>query len=283
MTKKETQEIKLKRLLNKKAKLIVEISLCIKELKAIYFKNYKGSQICLENFYEYLLKEFSITRRQGHDYLKLASAKEIHVLKVAPSSLIYLAYQDKKSREKVISSKDKNLTLKKIKNMTKGKEPSSYSSSWDTPKDFFDEVSKYNSWEFDLDPCSSTNNLKIRNILTKEQDGLETPWKGKLAWVNPPFDQNRKWLEKAVSSSVDSVFLLPVRTDTAWFHEIVLKKAYKIIFIKSRIAFLKDGKKMANTPFALMLVEFKKSYKGKVKFESYERSFITKQNLKLVS
>lgn len=51
-----------------------------------------------------------------------------------------------------------------------------------------------------------------------------------------------------------AVFLLPARTDTRWFHEIVLPLAKEIRFIKGRLKF--SGAKW-NAPFPSMLVVFR--------------------------
>ncbi len=50
------------------------------------------------------------------------------------------------------------------------------------------------------------------------------------------------------------ILLIPARTDTTWFHDIIMKHNYKIKFIKGRLKF-NDSKDSA--PFPSMLVEFK--------------------------
>jgi len=44
-------------------------------------------------------------------------------------------------------------------------------------------------------------------------------------FCNPPWDKIMPWVEKAFASKALTVFLLPARTDTAWFH---LLKALRI-------------------------------------------------------
>jgi len=53
-----------------------------------------------------------------------------------------------------------------------------------------------------------------------------------------------------------AVFLVPARTDTKWFHDLVLPKAKEIRFIRGRLRF-GDGKNPA--PFPSMVVIFEKS------------------------
>ena len=51
-----------------------------------------------------------------------------------------------------------------------------------------------------------------------------------------------------------AVFLIPARTDTRWFHDIVLPKAKEIRFIKGRLKF---GDAVNSAPFPSMIVVFK--------------------------
>lgn len=75
--------------------------------------------------------------------------------------------------------------------------------------------------------------------------------------MNPPYGREIiKWVRKAhieVSTGrCKVVALLPARTDTKWFHELILAK-YEIEFIKGRLKF-SDSKNSA--PFPSMIVVF---------------------------
>ncbi len=72
-------------------------------------------------------------------------------------------------------------------------------------------------------------------------NGLYGDWK-KYNFVNPPFEI--RTLEKFVKKAVDqalkgmvSILLLPAKTDQAWFHEIILKNHYEILWIRKRLKF----------------------------------------------
>jgi len=46
------------------------------------------------------------------------------------------------------------------------------------------------------------------------------------------------------------VLLIPSRTCTSWFHDIILKNDYEVRFLKGRLRFLDiDGKKQNPAPF----------------------------------
>ena len=115
---------------------------------------------------------------------------------------------------------------------------------WATPQGVYEQLNR--EFCFDFDPCP----------LTGGSDGLArllTPWAGKRVFCNPPYGPNlRPWLERALEASL-AVYLIPARTDTRWFHELVLPLAKEIRFIKGRLKF---GDAKFNAPFPSMIVVF---------------------------
>jgi len=117
-----------------------------------------------------------------------------------------------------------------------------------------------------LDAAASKSNTKAPLYFdgTPDCDGLVNPWKGDV-WVNPPYGREIPlWLEKAAKEiqreEVNQILvLIPARTDTKWFHEIIMPHAYLVYLIKGRFNHIhpssKDG---ANAPFPSMLVKFRK-------------------------
>lgn len=89
--------------------------------------------------------------------------------------------------------------------------------------------------EFDLDPCSPVNRPwdTARTHYTIEDDGLSKPWHGRV-WCNPPFGREAvKWLRRMVKHG-NGVALIPARTETAMFFEVVWGVAHSVLFIKGR-------------------------------------------------
>ncbi len=115
--------------------------------------------------------------------------------------------------------------------------PALYSSlqdHWRTPVSLFQALDS--EFNFDLDPCpiNGTN-------------GLVIPWAGRRIFCNPPYGPEvRQWLGRAHEADL-AVYLLPARTDTIWFHEVVLPGAAEIRFLKGRLRF-GDGKGRATFP-----------------------------------
>lgn len=125
---------------------------------------------------------------------------------------------------------------------------------WATPQVFFDELDE--KYKFSLDVCATSENTKCGSFFNPELDGLEQEWTG-VCWMNPPYGREiGKWVRKAhIEASTGRckvVALLPARTDTKWFHELILGK-YEIEFIKGRLRF--SGSKNS-APFPSMLVFF---------------------------
>ena len=117
------------------------------------------------------------------------------------------------------------------------------------------------SWIPNLDAAASVRNTKAPHFYSKTDDGLSKAWYGNV-WLNPPFGTEiGSWLEKCAEEIktnplVKSIYvLIPARTDTKWFHEIVVPTATRIYLIKGRFNFRFDAAIAgANAPFPSMLV-----------------------------
>lgn len=130
---------------------------------------------------------------------------------------------------------------------------SSATDEWETPKDLFSKLDTV--YHFDLDVCATKENAKCARYFTREQDALEQEWKG-MCWMNPPHGrQIGKWMKKAYESAqagATVVCLVPARTDTAWWHDYVMRGG-SIHFIRGRLRF---GGAKENAPFPSAVVVF---------------------------
>jgi len=95
--------------------------------------------------------------------------------------------------------------------------------------------------------------------LDGDGDGLAPlycDWAGKRVFCNPPYGPGLgKWLERGLEAAC-AVFLIPARTDTRWFHDIVLRHARDIRFLRGRLKF---GNAKNPAPFPSMVVVFELS------------------------
>ena len=113
---------------------------------------------------------------------------------------------------------------------------------WKTPKSVYQILNA--EFGFDFDPCLNF-------------DGLASEW-GHVNFVNPPYGRGiGKWIKKGYSESKKGktvVFLIPSRTDTAWWHNYCMK-ATEIRYIRGR---LDDGQNIAPFPSAVVIFKANK-------------------------
>ena len=126
--------------------------------------------------------------------------------------------------------------------------------SWSTPSTLKDKLhSEFNFSDFD--PCPLNDN--------PDENGLDMEWADKT-FVNPPYSKlgstlknGMGWIEKGHLEAQKGklvVMLVPARTDTKWFHEIVLANNYEVRFIKGRLKF---GGVKGSAPFPSILIIMK--------------------------
>jgi transcriptional regulator with XRE-family HTH domain len=129
-----------------------------------------------------------------------------------------------------------------------------------TPPDFMASI--YEAFgAVDLDPCADELSpviAKRRIMPSAGGNGLTDQWSGRLVFMNPPYSEQLKWLRHAyeqwTAGAVDTVVcLVPVRTDSSWFHE-VLSPVADIFFLQGRIRFIDPRGKAQPTPFSLIVV-----------------------------
>lgn len=124
---------------------------------------------------------------------------------------------------------------------------SSASEEWATPPDVYAALDA--EFHFDFDPCP----------LGGSQDGtapLFASWRGRRVFCNPPYGPGiAKFLARALEAQI-AVLLIPARTDTRWFHEVVLPHAREIRFLRGRLKF---GGAKHGAPFPSMICIFEGS------------------------
>lgn len=91
---------------------------------------------------------------------------------------------------------------------------------------------------FTLDVCASSDNTKCDRFYTIDDNALELDWDG-VCWMNPPFGDKKKWIEKAYQESLKGatvVCLIPARTNTNWWHTYCMSG--EVRFIRGRPVFV---------------------------------------------
>ena len=127
--------------------------------------------------------------------------------------------------------------------------------TWETPQDFFNKLDDL--FGFTLDACASSDNAKVGNYYTVEQDALAHDWQG-VVWCNPPYGREQvKFIQKAYDESVKHgstvVCLIPARPDTKVWQDLIFNHADQVCFIKGRLKF---GNSKDAAPFPSALIVF---------------------------
>lgn len=158
-------------------------------------------------------------------------------------------------------------------------DPLGLKGEWGTPTDFFEGVQDLLGL-FTLDAAASKENAKVRiagvhplgfkdakgydpyrkGFLTKQDDALALPWRGRV-WLNPPYGRAiAAWVQKVREESLRPevelvAVLLPSRTDLPWFQSVVLAEASLLYFIAGRLRF--EGAQHV-APFPSFLAVFRR-------------------------
>lgn len=130
---------------------------------------------------------------------------------------------------------------------------SSENQAWATRWGTFYSIQEQLGRDYNLDPCCLEDTAKCDNFLTPKQDMFTI--KNPLEYfnkeetiqifMNPEYGRNqKKFIEKVVDwceyDNIIADVLIPARTDTSLYHDIILPKATSVRFIKGRITFGSD-------------------------------------------
>jgi hypothetical protein len=115
--------------------------------------------------------------------------------------------------------------------------------SIETPRDLFDQLNK--EFKFDFDPCPIDYIESKKNGDDSIPDGLICEW-GMRNWVNPPFNEIKKWAMKATEEAKKgklTVMLCPFRPQAKYWYELIhpLNPEYRVIKGKVKFPGYKQG------------------------------------------
>jgi site-specific DNA-methyltransferase (adenine-specific) len=153
---------------------------------------------------------------------------------------------------------------------------SSERGDWATPQAFFDLVDA--EFGFTLDAAASEGNAKCAQFYTEADDGLARPWTGTV-WCNPPYGRGiADWVQRGYDESrrgATVVMLIPARTDTAYWHDYVMRAA-EVRLLRGRLVF-GTGEARANAPFPSALVVFRPGVGGPPSVTTMHRGALTRR------
>lgn len=146
---------------------------------------------------------------------------------------------------------------------------SSVRQDWGTPQAFIDSL----GIDFDLDVCAKPDTAKASRFFTEDDDALIQDWVATNAWMNPPFGHGGKNQRLFVSKAIEEIkkghlkritILIPARTDTRLFHELIIPNASSVKFIKGRLCFTQPDTPPAAAGFPSMLITLDRDVRGLV-------------------
>jgi phage N-6-adenine-methyltransferase len=116
--------------------------------------------------------------------------------------------------------------------------------TWLTPRWILTQLG-----EFDLDPCACEQipDWVCSRFLTSKQNGLETPWEGRV-FMNPPFSNTVPWLIRH-SEHANGISLVPASVESPLWRSNVWPKAKSVLLLHGRTRFCNpDGSKSVGRP-----------------------------------
>jgi len=130
---------------------------------------------------------------------------------------------------------------------------------WGTPPEIFNPIN--DEFKFTLDVCAIAENSKCDRFFTPDDDGLKQSWENEVCWCNPPYGKDvPKWCKKALQESyrgATTVLLIPCKTNTNWWHDIVIANA-EVRFLRGRVKFIQNGQQFTQAlPWPLAFVVFR--------------------------
>lgn len=135
---------------------------------------------------------------------------------------------------------------------------SSATDEWSTPRDLLAQLAD-EFGPFDLDVCATADNAAAARYFTRAHDGLQHTWAATCVWMNPPYGRPMpQWMAKACASVAAGscrrvVCLVPARTDTRWWQQVVQPHAALVRFLPGRVTF---GQARHPAPFPSAVVVF---------------------------
>ena len=115
---------------------------------------------------------------------------------------------------------------------------------------------------FDLDPCAAPaprpwSTAKNHYDITRGQDGLALPWKGRV-WLNPPYSNADPWVRK-MSGHKSGIACLAVKCETKRWMEYIWPLATAVFLLAPRVMFMtSDGRQSLGITHQTALVAWSK-------------------------
>lgn len=123
--------------------------------------------------------------------------------------------------------------------------------NWRTPRDLFERL--HAEFRFTLDGASEPGNGLLSASSTAD---APISWAGQRVFCNPPWSNIRPFVEQAAEADL-AVFLVPARTNVAWFHRALQLGARPRFFLgRPKFELPEHSGSGHNSPVDCMLLVF---------------------------
>lgn len=119
---------------------------------------------------------------------------------------------------------------------------------WATPMRTYSHICEHWGVYPTIDVAANAKNSKCSSFISEYDNALTMDWIAlsdsrlwsPVFWMNPPYSKPslQQFIDKAIKEALEGavvLFLLPARTDRAWYHEKI--KQFQHEFVKGRISF----------------------------------------------
>ena len=142
--------------------------------------------------------------------------------------------------------------------------------TWLTPPHIVDDLGP-----FDMDPCAAPGWPTAKRHIILPEDGLTTPWEGRI-WLNPPYGMEAwTWLDRLAAHGTGTALIF-ARTETAGFVREVWGKASALRFLHGRLHFhYPDGTRAAaNSGAPSVLVAYGQHDAGRLRASKLAGTYV---------
>jgi len=123
-----------------------------------------------------------------------------------------------------------------------------HNDTFNTPISFFNQLDAI--FRFSYDGACDSSNIKCLKGSQHDLgvDGLNESWSGERVFLNPPFSNKKKWIEKAIyevekNNCPVCVMVLPLNCMSTIFFQDMIIDRYRYEIPKGRISFLNNETK----------------------------------------
>lgn len=157
-----------------------------------------------------------------------------------------------------------------------GPDETADSARWQTPPEVFGPL--HREFGFGLDAAAMGDSARVPFYLGPDhpnpsrRDAFEADWRasrgpfGEAVWLNPPYGRGMgRWIVLAArwGREVPVVAFILARTDLPWWHDVVMKTAAEVRFVRGRVKFLRaNGDAASGAPAPSLVLVWRPGESG---------------------